>query len=313
MGMWGPELYDCDIAQDVRAVFQEISLQKSTIEEAATYTATIFSDALKDPDEGSIVSAVLADQLWHNGSVENCWRNQTLVWIQNGGDIACWHHLDDEIVQRRRDALDELKARLLRTPKTSKKINVVTAKRKQLLWEPEQIYALPLESTKATELGLNGEYALIYIRGYSHEYDGYRNPKVWVKLTQGGILPTCAQEFNHLEFVKMGCTPYSMRFAPFKHEDELPSSFRQAYCPDQWGCLCEFTATMLQANGCHPPKTLRLLGSFDGIEAPAGEYQRYKSALYCRWKFADEDILRNYWLYNLRNAAAYRSPGAASK
>lgn len=93
-------------------------------------------------------------------------------------------------------------------------------RRKQLQWKPHEVYALPLHSEESAKLGLHGEYALIYIQGPSSVYDGYHNPRVWLKITKNCYLPKNSEEFNQLDFQRIACTPYANRFSPFSREDD---------------------------------------------------------------------------------------------
>lgn len=309
MGTWGVKLYDNDCAADIKDAFLDLTDAGLSPAEAVKEIEAEFSEMFQDTEDGPMAQAILADLLWKRGCLEDERKQKALAWLEGGGDLARWEHAAPQRMEARKRHLERLYQQLLAPMPAPKPPKAVPQKRrKQLPWKPHEVYALPLRSEEAKKLCLQDEYALIYIRGESSVYDGYRNPNVWIKITKDHCLPNSSEEFNQLDFLRIACTPYEKRFSPFSREDELPSDFRQIYQADQWGMLPEFTMEITQATGHHPPETLKLLGVFENVLPPAYEYFRYQSALGCSWRFAEAYILQCYSAHTLRRSAYYGKP-----
>ena len=306
MGIWGVKLYDNDCAADIKDLFLDLTDAGLSPVEAAEQIEAEFPEMFQDSEDGPMAQVILADLLWKRGCLEDERKGKALAWLESGGDLARWKHEAPQRAAARQRNLEKLYQQLLspmpdpRQPKA-----VPQQRRKQLQWKPHEVYALPLHSEESAKLGLHGEYALIYIQGPSSVYDGYHNPRVWLKITKNCYLPKNSEEFNQLDFQRIACTPYANRFSPFSREDELPLDFRQTYQADEWGMLPEFTMELIQATGHHPPNTLQLLGVFENAQPPTYEYFRYQSALGCSWKFAEEYILQCYRAHTLHLSPYY--------
>lgn len=306
MGNWSVGLYDNDCAADIKDVFQNLIDAGISPNDAIKQIEAEFQEVLRDSDDGPIMQAVLADLLWKNGCLDEERKRKMLDWLEAGGDLPRWKSEAPKRVTARERELEHLRLQLLAPMPTPKRPKTIPGKRrKQLQWKPHELYAFPLCSEEAAQLGLYNEYALIYIQGKCSTFDSYRNPNVWVKITRNGYLPKSSEEFDQLDFLRIACTPYTKRFGPFSREDELPSGFRQTYQVDEWGMLPEFTMEIIQATGHHPPETLQLLGVFENVLPPTYEYFRYKSALGCTWKFAERYILQCYKAHSLHLAPCY--------
>lgn len=306
MGIWGVKLYDNDCAADIKNSFRDFTDAGLSPVEAAAQIEAEFSEMFQDPEDGPLAQVALADLLWKKGCLGEERKQKTLAWLESGGDIARWMQEAPRRAEARKRNLEKLHQQLLSPMPVPKQPRAIPQqRRKQLHWKPHEVYALPLQSEEAARLGLQGEYALIYMQGTSGVYDGYQNPKVWLKITKNRCLPKTSEEFNQLDFLRIACTPYTKRFSPFSREDELPPDFRQTYQADEWGMLPEFTMEMMQATGHHPPQTLQLLGVFENVQPPAYEYFRYQSALGCSWKFAESYILQCYREHTLRLSPLY--------
>lgn len=307
MGTWGTKLYDNDCALDIKDAFRELTDSGMSPENAIVQIEDEFQDMLEDPMDGWIAKAVMADLMWKNGCLDEGRKAVVLEWLEKGGDLNEWENAPLRSANARKRNLERFREQLLSpmpNKKTSKKAPGI--RRKQWHWEPEQVYALPLTSAKAIAMGLEKEYALFYILRESSVYDGYKNPKVWVKITKNGFLPCCADEFNKLEFQRISCTPYEERFSPFSGSENVPLEFMQIYMPDEWGLLPEYTMEIMQSTGNHPPENLCFLGKFGNVQPPAYEYFRYMSALGCAWRYAEDYILQSYSAHTLHHSLYYK-------
>ena len=300
MGTWGAGLYENDIAQDCLYAFAAYIKQYPSPEEALLRFQADHSAELCDLEDGPILTAVLADMLHNEGVQNNEVIEKTISWVEQSGDLNLWGAPASLNYQLREEALLALKDRLLSesVPQSS----APKAKKKQWIWTRGEVFALPLTCEYAKSIGKDGCYLLFIPAQNVAEFEGYLVPRVYVKITESGILPSTAEQINRLPFVIVSLTKYSERFRPFSCEEEMPEVFRQEYHCDKWGYLRGYSTEMLQAAGCHPPKELISIGVFEDLASPTYEYHRYMSDFSVAWKYAEEGLLNRYWLYNLRNA-----------
>lgn len=303
MAIWGPKLFESDCTCDISDEFHDLINSGASPEEAKQVVLTSFSEAFSDQDEKDRARLALADLLHSVGALSENERMNILEYLQHGGDISFWEENAPHLVTRRKNELRRLEKRI--STVKSNKVSKPKSK-KQLPWEVGQIYALPIQNAPESLINMQNEYILLYFFGETDPINGYRIPLAWAKLTHNGKLPRDAKEFNELPFVQVAHTAMGERFDPFISAETLPKEYVQNYIPDEWGYLREYDMMVYESRGNHPPKTLQLLGSFDGIAPPPYNYRRYKSAIGAAWKYLEENILHNYWLHNLHQALVYK-------
>lgn len=304
MAIWGPQIYDNDSASDIRDAFQELISSGMDPQRVREHILSDFSEMFQDVEDSPLVKLALSDQLNSVGALPDTDKTEILDYLHSGGDLDFWQENAPHFAKSRKLELLKLEKRIS-SAKTKKGAGVAGMKKKQLLWEIGEIYAIPICSDGADVLELQNEYILLYFFGETKQIGGYRSPQVWVKITKGGYLPQNAGEFNQLEYVQIASTAMEARFLPFKSERELPPEYNQPYLPDKWGYLPEYTMTIYESKGNHPPESLTLLGKFPGVLPPTYNYRRYKSAHGAAWRYLEEFILQRYRLYNLHEAPFY--------
>lgn len=304
MAIWGPQIYDNDSASDIRDAFQELISSGMNPQRAKEQIMSSFSEMIQDVEDCPLVKLALADQLNSVGALCDNDKAEILDYLHSGGDLDFWRENAPQLVKSRKIELEKFEKRIL-SAKAKKSAGAAGMKKKQLLWEIGEIYAIPICSDEADVLELQNEYILLYFFGETKQISGYRSPQVWAKVTKGGHLPKDADEFNQLEYVQIASTAMEARFLPFKSELELPLEYNQPYLPDKWGYLPEYTMTIYESKGNHPPESLTLLGKFPGVLPPIYNYRRYKSAHGAAWRHLEEFILQRYRLYNLHEAPLY--------
>ncbi|HIS59194.1 MAG TPA: hypothetical protein IAC17_02000 [Candidatus Faecousia faecipullorum] len=300
MAIWGPKLYESDCACDIKDEFTRLIESGMAPETAKVQILHSFSAAFSDADESGIARLALADVMWSHGALQDDHRAEILGYLQAGGDRWFWERNAPQLLDARKAELNRLEKRL-RKPCSLKKVSV----KKQLAWEVGQLYALPLTSDRASQCKVPNEFLLLYFYGDAGDIQGYSTPLAWAKITRNGHLPETAEEFNTLPFVQISCTAMADRFAPFAGEDALPEEEKQLYIPDDWGYLPEYTMMVYESRGNHPPKSLHLLGAFDGIAPPKYEYHRYQSSHGAAWRYLEDYVLERYRLHNLHQAQFY--------
>lgn len=303
MAIWGAKLYDSDCTSDIRDAFQKLQGSGLSLNQVKQQILNEFSESFSDFEERDGARLALADQLWSAGALSEGERADILSFLEAGGDIPFWEENAPHMVACRRKELKRLETQFRQPPASKAKRKSGT---KQFSWEMGQVYAIPIHDASAAALGIQGEFILLYFYSEAEPINGYRIPLVWAKLTQNGKLPGNAAEFNRLPYIQISCTAMEERFHPFARQEDLPPEYVQAYIPDAWGYLPEYSMMIYESRGNHPPKDMALLGAFEGIEPPEYNYIRYKSAHGAAWQYLEEYILQGYRLHNLHQAAFYK-------
>ena len=112
MGTWGAELYQDDIAQDVRERFKNQLSTGKTAEQATEELFKRFAAAINNPDDAPVFWFALADTQWDMACLLPSVKKEALERLANGGDIARWAEEDPEQASVRRKVLEELEQKL---------------------------------------------------------------------------------------------------------------------------------------------------------------------------------------------------------
>lgn len=308
MGIWGPGLYDNDCTLDVKDTFQNLVGEGKSPDRAKQLLTEMYAEMFADSQDGPIAKVALADQLWTVDALDEETRQETLKYLDAGGDIASWQDSPCDLRSAREAALSALAEKFRCPSKKRKKRNKPAKASKQSNWQIGQVYAIPVNGEYAYLATSHTEYILLYITSEGDPLNNYPAPKVWAKLTKNGRLPKTQEDFNELEYVQIACTAMADRFKPFRCEDDLPSDFKQPYVPDAWGFLPEYSFSVFESKGNHPPASMLFLGIFDRVTPPPSDYIRYHSGLGASWKYLEDYVMQGYRLHNLRTAKFYQSP-----
>lgn len=305
MGIWGPGLYDNDCAVDVMHEFQGYLDSGYLPQSAKELIENKYRDMFEDEEDGPIVRIALADQLWSAGALDDNDRLDILDYLQKGGDIMLWEKSAPELLLERKKELARLVAQFCSLP--PKKSSKTRRTNKRFHWIPGEVYAIPIKLKYEGIPDSQKEYILLYVFSEGKMVKGYNQPIVCAKLTKNGVLPRNADEFNDLDYIQIAYTPYQDRFKPFCSESDLPMEFRQAYQPDSWGYLHEYTFEVYESRGNHPPESIIFLGQFPDALPPMNNYRRYRSGLCAAWNNLESYVIRGYQLFNLRQAIIYKN------
>src|SRR5438874_2296958 len=124
MGTWGPSLYSCDIAADLRTMIGAVLKLPFDDERVVDVLCEREPRAANDPadEDHTVFWLVLADQLAKRGVASARVREKAVSIIDGGSDLAMAHHLGmkDADLRKRTKALDELRARLVAAPLQSR-------------------------------------------------------------------------------------------------------------------------------------------------------------------------------------------------
>lgn len=112
MGTWGMDLFDDDLAMDIKSEFEEALEDGLNAKEASKQILQSYEDVLEDEDEGPLVYLVLAALQLKEGSVQNNIRKKALEIIESGDGLGRWEEAGEEALRQRVQALNILKDQL---------------------------------------------------------------------------------------------------------------------------------------------------------------------------------------------------------
>jgi hypothetical protein len=120
MGVWGPGLFEDDLACEVRDVYRELIAEGTCAEHAKEAVLLQWQTLLADPEAGPVIWVSLAVTQWNEGRLDDETRNRALQLITDGSLLRAWEQ--DPAMRKRREAA------LLRV---SSKLNAVQPKPKK--------------------------------------------------------------------------------------------------------------------------------------------------------------------------------------
>ena len=314
MGTWGFELYQNDIALDVKDEFEELFNTGKSAVEITDKMIENYKSIMGDPDEEPMFWIALADTQWNLGVLLPVVKDKALCWIDkvcnvdNGSD-------DESAVSQRKTMLSRLSVKL-----NSPYPDIKKPKRNRLYkcqWQFGDVFAYQLESEPAKEKGLYGRYFLIQKVDECTWYPGHIVPIVYIKITETDHLPNDLEEYNRAEYVQTWFARYEERFWPIDmsrpQEDVAEKSAKQKYITDEYGFLPEYRVALLNTSKNVIPKKLIYVGNFVKADPPKNEFVPHSknNIVSVSWKRSGEafeiDMIENYCGHNLRELSIYKS------
>lgn len=316
MGVWGHNIYDNDIAQDVKATFEKMLHDGMTAEEITDRLTKAYSDVIDDPIDGQAFWFALADTQWEYGVLIPTVKLKALFRIDSDRVMDELQQTESVKEGSRRKILDELKAKLLSPMPQAKKTK--TRKGYVCNWKYGDVYAFLLESDYAKEKGLHGRYALVQKVDEEIWYPDRVVPIVYVKLTPDANLPKTAEEFDHLEFVQTSFTRYERRFWPIdmrRPEEDIAEKSKLSYEVDEYGFLPEYRIILLNTSARVIPKKLIYVGNYEKSVRPEKEFIPHDNVNLNAVSWGrngeefEEIVIKKYCGHNLRQLDIYVSRG----
>lgn len=271
MGTWGPKLYQDDLAQDVREYYVTELLGGKDNADITSSLISMYSDEIKDDDEGPVFWFALADIQWQKGRLINEVKEMALKHLATGGDLKKWREqAKEKDFLQRKEILNELEKRLLSPMPSAKKIS----KPKSFVcpWEIGDVFAYQFVSEYSKEKGFNGMYVV---------FKKKENNTMWPE----HIIPVI-NIYNRV---------WNNEVCFYKLEDVefLPTSYRDFFYPD---CFeLELTSTKLKDI---PIERLSFIGNFieaGSINTDDQDLSHKYGYPSCTWKRFEEKII-NYFI-----------------
>ena len=180
MGAWGVKIYQDDVACDVKEEYVE-ALRKGISNEEITEKLIEEYTSYEDEEEEAIFWIALSDTQWKYGRLKEEVKENALRVIENGIDLRKWEE-DSKLLEKRKQVLLELKEKLKSPQPPEKKVKGYGTPYK-CEWKIGDVFAYPLKSEEAKELGFEGQYLIIIKTGETNWYPEHIIPVVKIKTT----------------------------------------------------------------------------------------------------------------------------------
>ncbi len=282
MGAWGVNLYQNDIAEDVKSQYIDYLKEGKSNEEATQELIMIYEELLNDIDDGPNVWFVLADQQWKLGRLLPHVKEQALKWIEKGADLPIWYESSEKLGDERKKVLEELRVRLNSPQPPEKKVY----KRRYYTcpWKIGDTFAYKMESELSKEHDLYGKYIILQKASYKlkkmsdYSYEGHICPIVrcWIsdKPEYNNNL------INKTTFIKSSNIP------------RIDGNYNYAYA-------------IITTSNRVLPKKLIYLGNYE-LNVPrdgGGNIEKFHSSLI--WKHFEEFMIKDYLICTLNRYNSY--------
>lgn len=204
MGIWGPKLYEDDLALDIKEDYIEKIENGVTTKKALEEIKAMYAESIEDTDESPIFWMTLADTMWELGNLTEEVKNKAIEEIEKGNNLKLWKEEADENVYKTREKeLEKLKEKLNSKMPTKKKI--LTKEKAQIKkkndWDIGDIYAYKLKSDWAKKMGIYGRYIVLRKTEPENPTGKRINAVSYCQITKTNELPKTQEELEKLEYI----------------------------------------------------------------------------------------------------------------
>ena len=313
MGSWGSQLYQDDLALDIKDYYNDqlySGIDEITITENLLKQYQIM---ISDVDDAPIFWFALADTQWNLGRLEETVKETALKYIETELVSNRWETENSKKATERKQMLKKLQNKLLSSQPSPQKIPKHRVFHCE--WKKGDVYAYKLESDLAKETGLYGRYLLIQKIDEGMWHPGHIVPIVYVKITNDEKLPYNEKEFDQLEYIQTGFTKYEDRFYPIdmsRPQEDIFEKSKLNYHIDEYGFLQQYRIMLISTSKKNIPSKLIYLGNFPHSTFPQKEFIPHSkiSITSTFWEKFDETfetkLLKLYQGHNLRKFSVYR-------
>ena len=312
MGAWGANLYQDDVALDVKDEYKDNLRRGKTNEEAMQEIIDKYQELLEDEEDRGVFWLALADTQWNLGRLDDQVKEQALEIIELGTDLKRWE-VNEKLYNKRKEILEKIKEKLLSPQPEEKRMPKYRTYKCE--WENGDVFAYQLKSEYAKEQGLEGRYLIIQKIDEIDWYPCSTIPLVRVKITEGKTIPKTEKEIDELEYIQTWFTSYERRFAGFSALRPLKDQIKgMSFNTDEYGLLPEYMVSIIISSKNMTKGKLTYLGNYTNITPPQNEFipickDNFPTVL---WKNFEERLMEMYFGHNKRNLEVYQRRNIAN-
>lgn len=312
MGAWGANLYQDDVALDVKDEYKDNLRRGKTNEEAMQEIIDKYQELLEDEEDRGVFWLALADTQWNLGRLDEQVKEQALEIIELGTDLKRWE-INEKLYNKRKEILEKLKEKLLSPQPEEKRMPKYRTYKCE--WKNGDVFAYQLKSEYAKEQGLEGRYLIIQKIDEIDWYPCSTIPLVRVKITEDKTIPKTEKEIDELEYIQTWFTSYERRFAGFSALRPLKDQIKgMSFNTDEYGLLPEYMVSIVITSKNMTKGKLTYLGNYINITPPQNEFipickDNFPKIL---WKDFEERLMEMYFGHNKRNLEVYQRRNIAN-
>ena len=312
MGAWGANLYQDDVALDIKDEYKDNLRRGKTNEEAMQEIIDKYQELLEDEEDRGVFWLALADTQWNLGRLDEQVKEQALEIIELGTDLKRWE-INEKLYNKRKEILEKLKEKLLSPQPEEKRMPKYRTYKCE--WKNGDVFAYQLKSEYAKEQGLEGRYLIIQKIDEIDWYPCSTIPLVRVKITEDKTIPKTEKEIDELEYIQTWFTSYERRFAGFSALRPLKDQIKgMSFNTDEYGLLPEYMVSIVITSKNMTKGKLTYLGNYINITPPQNEFipickDNFPTVL---WKNFEERLMEMYFGHNKRNLEVYQRRNIAN-
>ena len=305
MGAWGANLYQDDVALDVKDEYKDNLRRGKTNEEAMQEIIDKYQELLEDEEDRGVFWLALADTQWNLGRLDEQVKKQALEIIELGIDLKRWES-NEKLYNKRKEILEKIKEKLLSPQPEEKRMPKYRTYKCE--WENGDVFAYQLKSEYAKEQGLEDRYLIIQKIDEIDWYPCSTIPLVRVKITEDKTIPKTEKEIDELEYIQTWFTSYERRFAGFSALRPLKDQIKgMSFNTDEYGLLPEYMVSIVITSKNMTKGKLTYLGNYINITPPQNEFipickDNFPTVL---WKNFEERLIEMYFDHNKRKLKVY--------
>lgn len=164
MGTWGVNLYDDDVALDVKGEYIDFLKVGVDSNEATKMLIEIYKDIIEDEEEATAFWLALADTQWKYGRLLPEVKDKAIELIDSGTDLELWKE-NEKQYKKRQNVLTELKNRLNTEQPKEKKITRLVLQKAN--WEIGDIILYQILNEELNTHKWYKKYVLLNVIGKS--------------------------------------------------------------------------------------------------------------------------------------------------
>ena len=164
MGTWGVNLYDDDVALDVKGEYIDFLKVGIDSNEATKMLIEIYKDIIEDEEGATAFWLALADTQWKYGRLLHEVKDKAIELIDSGTDLELWKE-NEKQYKKRQNVLTELKNRLNTEQPKEKKITRLVLQKAN--WEIGDIILYQILNEELNTHKWYKKYVLLNVIGKS--------------------------------------------------------------------------------------------------------------------------------------------------